>query len=410
MELFRYKVVYPGGTYVRISPHVDAEKTGEILEFGTVIEATKSLVLDGVNYIKLSNMDGWVFESKNDVEVLELLEVVRPIPNNNLKQLNDVINSDNINHLIVNDNSILSDKLEKRRLGFESMGTNNINPPEKEKLIRISRLENKFWREIRAQSNNCINFYDYMKFVNEIEDQVPKSNEVNNSSAWVPQSQREQQIRRLITLVVAVTKQCVEDKSDCEDLESALWVLVHMGSRVAKIIEYAVEAANNKYEKLSVERQRSLLHVVLEVGGRTKGHGIELSKLVDILADDIRNFLQRWIIIKIYDNDRDSSDERNNSRKNSISGESNYVNKTPTAINSSTGTTLQWIVSWIPAIPMPNCDGLIRTYSSAQPEQQNDPNSTELQIITKMQDSNGQIENVIQQPRKPQTIYEKAVS
>ena len=76
-EVFRYKVVYPGGTFVRISPAMDAEKTGDILDFGTVFEASKSLFLDGTNYAKLSNGHGWVFDSKNGIEILELLEVVR---------------------------------------------------------------------------------------------------------------------------------------------------------------------------------------------------------------------------------------------------------------------------------------------------------------------------------------------
>ena len=76
-EVFRYKVVYPGGTFVRISPAMDAEKTGDILDFGTVFEASKSLFLDGTNYAKLSNGHGWIFDSKNGIEILELLEVVR---------------------------------------------------------------------------------------------------------------------------------------------------------------------------------------------------------------------------------------------------------------------------------------------------------------------------------------------
>jgi hypothetical protein len=38
---------------------------------------------------------------------------------------------------------------------------------------------------------------------------------------------------------------------------------------------------------------------VLEVGARTKSHTADLAKMVDILTDDIKNFLQRWVIIKV---------------------------------------------------------------------------------------------------------------
>ena len=42
-----------------------------------------------------------------------------------------------------------------------------------------------------------------------------------------------------------------------------------------------------------------VIRVVLEVGTRTKAHASDLARLVDILPDDIRNFLQRWIIEKV---------------------------------------------------------------------------------------------------------------
>ena len=41
------------------------------------------------------------------------------------------------------------------------------------------------------------------------------------------------------------------------------------------------------------------LRVVLEVGNRTKTHAADLGRQVDILPDDIRNFLQRWIIVQV---------------------------------------------------------------------------------------------------------------
>jgi hypothetical protein len=41
------------------------------------------------------------------------------------------------------------------------------------------------------------------------------------------------------------------------------------------------------------------IRVVLEVGNRTKTHAADLARKVDILPDDIRNFLQRWIIVQV---------------------------------------------------------------------------------------------------------------
>jgi hypothetical protein len=33
IEIFRYRVVYPGGTFIRISPSLDSEKTGLFVIF-----------------------------------------------------------------------------------------------------------------------------------------------------------------------------------------------------------------------------------------------------------------------------------------------------------------------------------------------------------------------------------------
>jgi len=83
-------------------------------------------------------------------------------------------------------------------------------------------------------------------------------------------------------------------------LESCLWVLVHLGSRIAFVMNLAVEMANIKFDSYSPDRQSEILSILLEVASRTKAHCIELAKLVDILPDDIRNFLQRWVIIKSW--------------------------------------------------------------------------------------------------------------
>jgi hypothetical protein len=49
------------------------------------------------------------------------------------------------------------------------------------------------------------------------------------------------------------------DIADTSGLESALWVLVHMGSRVAHAMKLAVDAANVRFESSTTNRQSELL-------------------------------------------------------------------------------------------------------------------------------------------------------
>jgi hypothetical protein len=134
-------------------------------------------------------------------------------------------------------------------------------------------------------------------------------------------------------LITSITRHCSGDVAEQAGMEACLWVLVHMGSRVAHVMALIVEAANARFEALPASRQSELLRVVLEVGARTKvracgvrggrggdeapcslttnpsppplpplpskAHAVDLARLVDILPDDIRNFLQRWIIEKV---------------------------------------------------------------------------------------------------------------
>jgi hypothetical protein len=165
----------------------------------------------------------------------------------------------------------------------------------KSKEIRSARNETKYWRDVRSTSLSCQCFADFLKLVSTLEHDATVQDRITNT--WIPQTHREQQIRNLITLITAVTKKCVETVSDCQQLDAALWVLVHLGSRITNIIEYAADAANKRYESLEFEFQRNLLHIVLEVGGRTNALRTDLAKLMDILPDDIRNFLQRWVFI-----------------------------------------------------------------------------------------------------------------
>ena len=38
--------------------------------------------------------------------------------------------------------------------------------------------------------------------------------------------------------------------------------------------------------------------MVLEVGLRTKAQCVEVGRAADMLPDDLRNFLQRWVILR----------------------------------------------------------------------------------------------------------------
>mmetsp|Transcript_329 Transcript_329/g.1070 ORF Transcript_329/g.1070 Transcript_329/m.1070 type:complete len:633 (-) Transcript_329:174-2072(-) len=79
-DRWRYKVVYPGGVQVREAPSVAAPRTGVVLGLGTEFEASKSLSLDGVVYVRLADGTGWVFETKcmrdgeSPIPIVELLE------------------------------------------------------------------------------------------------------------------------------------------------------------------------------------------------------------------------------------------------------------------------------------------------------------------------------------------------
>jgi len=61
VDTWTYVVVYPGGVAVRSGPSVDAPQAEPpaVLAQGDVLEATKSLRLDGITYVKLADGRGW---------------------------------------------------------------------------------------------------------------------------------------------------------------------------------------------------------------------------------------------------------------------------------------------------------------------------------------------------------------
>ncbi len=65
METYIYKVIYPSGVYVRLTPALTSEKTGEILPYGAVIESERScmLYLPSDRAIALVRSFGFLFQS-----------------------------------------------------------------------------------------------------------------------------------------------------------------------------------------------------------------------------------------------------------------------------------------------------------------------------------------------------------
>jgi hypothetical protein len=330
LELFRYKVIYPGGTFVRKSPALDAEKTGKVLDFGVIFEASKSLYLDGVNYAKLADGSGWVFERKNGIEILTLLEVIRvPPPRNSGRELGngrnigrDVsvaanksfgsfassvtsVTSSTLNAL---DRQVSRETMGSRRQGRDgssilfddgevqgecdpdSISTRSFTqtrgrgyyPAPLSSASSVSstggghrqvRTENRVWRDVRARCGNCCTFDEFQNLALATDVQIQQSSSrlgVESISALdgparsarmmaAETSHHDQQVRCCIALIVSITRQCSADIAEQDGLEACLWVLVHMGSRVAHAMNLIVEAANVKFESVSKVRQAELL-------------------------------------------------------------------------------------------------------------------------------------------------------
>ena len=248
VEIFRYKVVYPGGVFVRVSPALDAEKTGVILEFGNVFEATKSLVLDGINYAKLSDDSGWVFGNKGGTEVLELLEVIRVprsllrngstkcaectrenVSSHTARPKNGDVNS-NPNALknggtVPEETGTGEDNGLKDNIGtsFQRLSLARAQQ-ERNKLFQVVRVENRFWREIRGRCGECITFDQFFRLACSLDARPPAIPEPGPArSAWMAESTHDEQIRACISLIASITRQCA-DTADTVGLESCLWV------------------------------------------------------------------------------------------------------------------------------------------------------------------------------------------
>lgn len=285
VERYRYKVVYPGGVHIRRSPAVDAEKTGSVLDYGDVFESVKSSVLDGVNFVKLLDGSGWVFRNLGETEILELLETVQIPIKPKHAALRSISESDFLPASPAKaDEENLSSKStsssSSQRLGFDKVGS---------KSFQASRAHQKYWREMKAKVADCSSFEVFCCIANTCEMRIVDA-----------KSERQ---CRLIKFIVSVTRQAVHE-IDVSGLERCLWLFVNLGFKLSRTaLALIIDSANAKFEKVPLESRPSLLGSLTELGDRTKAQRAELGKLVDILPDDIKNFHQRWLLIKVMAGD-----------------------------------------------------------------------------------------------------------
>ena len=263
-EVFRYRVVYPGGTFLRISPATDAEKTGSILEFGTIFDASKSLFLDGINYAKLSDGSGWVFESKNDVRILELLQIIR-VPCNGIIKGNSteeptpsksvpvsVIPHQSFSALVGNRagvaESVSHNPPQERCESHDGLRNKGSVPTQKQQ----AKVENRLWRDVRARCGACRTFEEFLQLVTTLKISIEGLH-----------SPHEQRVLDSITLIASITGQCsghiVKQGKDLVRVGACLWVLVHMGSRVSHTMALIVDLANQIFESASNMKKANLL-------------------------------------------------------------------------------------------------------------------------------------------------------
>ena len=262
-EIYCYKVIYPNGTFIRVSPDLKAAKTGDILECGSVFESSKSLFLDGINYVKLADGRGWVFHSKGETKVLELIEVIKKYE----------------------EAPALPPAVSCENLDFQP------------KAPSYSRNKNLYWREVRSKVRACTTFQEFSELVRKGMPSQPMSGSTRSSA--LTDSPNDQLVRKQLTLITSTTRKGADLVSDVKDLEAHLWVLVHMGGQVNHVMQLTVDEANYHFEKISTARRNELLSIALEIGAATRVHNTELAKCADILADDVRNFVQRYVIIHV---------------------------------------------------------------------------------------------------------------
>lgn len=387
LELFRYKVVYPGGTYIRVSPAVDSERTGEIIEYNVIFAASKSLVLDGVNYVKLADDRGWVLSSKGETEVLELVEVVRmpgtgQIPSGGVDGADSCASYSSSSTSSTtgggSDSSVAAEVASAASTTVALAADSFVVPQvtvlravkEKEKLFQNVRADNRFWRDVGSKCMLCDSFEAYASLSLEVT--AESSAASGGGKGGRPQ---DPQIRSLIRLIVSVTGQWTgPEVADLTGLDAALWVLVHLGPRSSHVVGLAMAAANERYEWLPEERQTELLHAVLEVGARTRQHTLDLCKIVDVLPEDVKSFVQRWLVIRSYEIEYVFVQD---DAGHGVGGEDerNMVAPTPSTARGVLKQTVSWmgldLPAWLCGVPSPHSKGRWRRVRHSAGTQRN---------------------------------------
>lgn len=326
MEIYCYRVVFPFGVSIRVSPAIEADKTGEVLPCGTIIESTKSIILDGVNYVKLSDDRGWIFSMKDDVPVLDLIEVRRvptthqpaiAPPSMSTPRKNSRSNSGDETSPSSSEVSFagltprtpspeLADAIAEQMASTQAMKPRrNLSQYLLSPGSTRGNGKGSLWKELRFKVRACSTFADFSRLVQNdlpMELKPPAIPEPGPArSAWMSSMEDDNVVLIKISLLASITRHCVEMYSDISGLEAHLWVISHLGAAdVNHVLRLFDQAAQQRFDRIeSVEFRVALLGKLNEVNGQTKVHAVELGRRVDILPDDIRNFLQRWVIIKV---------------------------------------------------------------------------------------------------------------
>jgi hypothetical protein len=179
------------------------------------------------------------------------------------------------------------------------------------------RTQQLFWRDVRSHCRNCKTFADLLNVVSKVDIKPPPCPEPGPArSAWMAESQNDQRIRTSISLIASTTRIVVGAMVDITSLEATLWVFVHLGSQTTHAMNLIADTASAQFNMVvgdmkqqqgrgmhatsEAQQWRSdILEKCQEIGSLIKPHTVELAKYSSILPDDVRNFVQRWIMIKV---------------------------------------------------------------------------------------------------------------
>ena len=271
-ELFSYRVVYPGGTYIRLHPSQDADNCVEILEFGSIFESTKSVVLDGVNYVFVPSV-GWVFDHKDNDVVLKLERCERiqsSIPN-----------------------------------ATEKYSASNF----KTTILDIQRQEYCKWRKLEEDIVNAVSIWDLLPLFNLVNRQPPEFTSIILSSTnlciWrrnlmdyfpievVPYNN----LLQIVTIIYNY-----ERKLKINDIQKYIWVYLHLRFKASQRMQEIIEdEANQAYDLYSEFKQMYMLEVISDITQLIKCvcQSLCSKSVVNKSPEEIKSLVQRCIIISV---------------------------------------------------------------------------------------------------------------